>query len=133
MELIIGGSGQGKTACAFRHMKELGYEKPLLYEAEAFFDQPEEWRGRACIVRNVQELARKGKSEEELKRWAVLAVQETACVIFICDEVGCGVVPVEPEERKWREETGHFCCYLAAEAGRVTRVFCGLEQVIKKE
>lgn len=54
-------------------------------------------------------------------------------VIIICDEVGCGVVPVAPEERAWREAVGRLCCRLAERAARVERVFCGLGMVLKGE
>ena len=54
-------------------------------------------------------------------------------VVILCDEVGCGVVPVDPAERAWREETGRLCCELAQKADRVERIFCGLSMVLKGE
>lgn len=51
--------------------------------------------------------------------------------IVICDEVGCGVVPLEAAERSWREETGRICQALAAQADVVERVQCGLALRIK--
>mgnify|MGYP002579072937 CR=1 FL=1 len=49
----------------------------------------------------------------------------------ICDEVGCGVVPVEPAQRARREAVGRLCCRLAERAERVERIFCGLPMVLK--
>ena len=53
--------------------------------------------------------------------------------VVACREVGCGVVPVDPSERVWREEVGRLCCALAQKAGRVERIFCGLSMVLKGE
>ena len=46
--------------------------------------------------------------------------------VVICDEVGCGVVPMDREERAWREQVGRTCCRLAERAAAVYRVTCGL-------
>jgi adenosyl cobinamide kinase/adenosyl cobinamide phosphate guanylyltransferase len=51
--------------------------------------------------------------------------------VVICDEVGCGVVPIDPAERKWRDDVGRLCARLAARADRVVRVVCGVPTVIK--
>ena len=48
-----------------------------------------------------------------------------------CDEIGCGVVPIEPFEERWREETGRLCCALAARADAVYRVWACIPQKIK--
>ena len=48
-----------------------------------------------------------------------------------CDEVGCGVVPLDPEEERYREAVGRLCCALAAEADAVVRVIAGVPQYIK--
>ncbi len=49
----------------------------------------------------------------------------------VCDEVGCGVVPIDAFERLWREEVGRLCCELAERADAVVRVVCGLPQLLK--
>lgn len=52
-------------------------------------------------------------------------------IIILCDEIGCGVVPIDRFERIYRETTGRLCCMLAARAERVERVFCGIATTIK--
>ncbi len=52
-------------------------------------------------------------------------------VIFICDEVGSGVVPIEKTDRFYRDEVGKICCHLAKKSEKVFRVFCGIGSVIK--
>ena len=54
-----------------------------------------------------------------------LLVQKPGGVVG-SDEIGLGVVPLDPFERRWREETGRALCRLAAASERVERVCCGL-------
>ena len=49
----------------------------------------------------------------------------------ICDEVGCGVVPLERADRERREAIGRLCCDLAREAQSVYRLQCGLAMRLK--
>lgn len=51
--------------------------------------------------------------------------------ILICRDIFCGVVPIDERSRAWRQDTGRLCQYLAGEATRVSRIFCGLEQRLK--
>lgn len=51
--------------------------------------------------------------------------------IIICDDISCGVVPIEEELRLWREEAGRCMAYLAKNADEVIRVFCGIGTKIK--
>ena len=51
--------------------------------------------------------------------------------VVICDEIGCGLVPVDAGERQRREQVGRLCIRLAREARRVIRVVCGVGTVIK--
>lgn len=52
--------------------------------------------------------------------------------IVICDELGCGVVPVDPDVERWREATGRLCCDLAERADAVYWVRAGIAQCIKE-
>ena len=51
--------------------------------------------------------------------------------ILICGDLSSGVVPMDPVQRQWRHTTGRLCQYLAGQADRVSRIFCGLEQRLK--
>ncbi len=51
--------------------------------------------------------------------------------ILICQDIFCGVVPMDADQREWRQAAGRLCQYLAGEAGQVSRIFCGLEQRLK--
>ena len=69
-----------------------------------------------------------GRTKEELTDTLRKRDRE---LILICDEVGCGLVPVDAFDRNWRETTGRICCDLAAGADQVHRVICGIGTVIK--
>lgn len=51
--------------------------------------------------------------------------------IFILDDISQGVVPIDADERAWREEVGRTMLKLSKEADEVHRVFCGLGQRLK--
>ena len=51
--------------------------------------------------------------------------------VVVCREVGCGVIPMDAQERNWREAVGRLCCALAAQAEAVYRVTCGLGMRLK--
>lgn len=108
MILVIGGRGSGKRAWTARH---LGLT-PEEMEAAC--------RPGGSILCGLQDREPLPPLEELLHKQAV-----------ICDEIGCGVVPMERSERDRREAVGRLCCALAQEADQVYRVFCGMAQQIK--
>ncbi len=48
-----------------------------------------------------------------------------------CDEIGCGIVPINQKDEEWREAVGRLCCALAQEADVVVRVSAGIPQFLK--
>ena len=51
--------------------------------------------------------------------------------VIVADEIGCGVVPVDGNDRAWREAAGRALCVLAQRSETVTRVICGIGVRIK--
>lgn len=98
----------------------------------------------ANAVENVQELAAQivrkeaetpeknppgtGSAEEQLRGLADRLARKR---VVIATEVGGGIVPLDPVERREREAAGRLACMLAERAQTVIRVFCGLPQVLK--
>ena len=80
----------------------------------------------ACAVWDVQERALETDIEQ-------LATELSACRVVIATEVGGGVVPVDPTERRRREAAGRLACELARRADTVIRVCCGLPELLKGE
>ena len=68
-----------------------------------------------------------GDPEKEIEK----VIDENRDIIIICDELGCGVVPVDPFERSWRDSVGRMCRSIAERAECVVRILCGLPMVLK--
>lgn len=51
--------------------------------------------------------------------------------ILLCDDISCGVVPIDAQTRAWREQTGRFLVQLSTRAQSVVRIFCGLPLTLK--
>ena len=116
MILLIGGVGQGKLAYA---LEKTGCDPENVARDPASARTKPIFAGLAEWVRS-----HPGEGIGDL-------LDVNPGVVILCDEVGCGVVPVDPAERAWREETGRLCCELAQKADRVERIFCGLILVLK--
>ena len=112
MILIIGGAGQGKLDYV---LQKTGYTSDQVAHT------PEEAKSKPIF--------------DGLEQWPHLDEEELLTanpdLILICDEVGCGVVPIDPAQRAWREDVGRLCCRLAKRAERVERIFCCLPMTLK--
>lgn len=51
--------------------------------------------------------------------------------VLIIRDISQGIVPMEAEQRAWREMNGRLMIYLAGEAEEVHRVFCGIGKRIR--
>jgi adenosyl cobinamide kinase/adenosyl cobinamide phosphate guanylyltransferase len=51
--------------------------------------------------------------------------------VIISDDISCGIVPLDPEARLWRETTGRSLALLSKHADEVVRVFCGIGSKVK--
>lgn len=131
MELIIGGFSQGKSSYAAARFP--GYALYNETNYAAFPDQTSEGVILNHLHLIVRELLEAGKSEGEILQRLRQMEESTSDMVFISDEIGCGIVPMEPEDRQWREVTGRVLIALAAEASEVIRITAGIPQVIKKE
>lgn len=120
MMLYIGGAGSGQAELAAR---ETG-RTPVFCTAEEALHAPaiDEFH---LLLRDI--LRADGSPEDFSRR----LLAENPDAVVVCDEIGLGIVPLDPFERRWRERTGRALCILAAGARRVTRVYCGIGQVIK--
>lgn len=128
MKLIIGGAGQGKLAYVLGQ-EQLDREQVADGASSSwadFEDKP--------IIDHFPLLVKRLLSEgkEPYGYLEQLLAANPYCII-ICDEIGCGLVPMEQEERQWRELTGRLGCLLAAKASQVVRVYYGLSQILKED
>ena len=124
MKLIIGGAYQGK-----RDFVKAAFH---LTENDIFTCQGEKIDFSARCIDKIEEFtyfcAKMGTDpvaffRENTEKWKDS--------ILICQDIFCGVVPVDDTLRQWRQETGRLCQYLTKNAESVSRIFCGLEQRLK--
>jgi len=90
-----------------------------------------DWQGQRLIL-HVESLTARWLTEgkdpgEEIQPW----LEKWKNAVVISQEVGCGLVPVEPEQRRFREAVGRLNCLLAESAETVERVCCGLGMRLK--
>lgn len=127
MILILGGYAQGRTAFA---MKTFGLTNDDVFDAAK--NAYAEWDGQRLIL-HAEELVTQWLAEgKDLQEAAKQAASRWQNVIVILQEVGCGLVPVSPEERRWREAVGRAGCVWAAQADAVYRVCCGIGKCLKE-
>lgn len=127
--LVTGGAFQGKTT----------YIREQLWKDSMELVEGENWEPERvshsfavnhlerCIRRQLAE----GKSQEEILEGLLQAAQGQEDVIWEIREIGCGIVPMEKEDRRWREVTGRIGCELVGRADQVYRVISGIGVRIK--
>ena len=125
MRLVIGGVSQGKLDYVLESYslteKEVmdGNSSDMVDINHKAFYAFETWFKRQLKL---------GREPEEAADALINGLPE---LIVICDEIGNGIVPMEPFEREYRERLGRYLNKLAREAVSVERVFCGIGQRIK--
>ncbi len=131
MILIIGGFAQGKLHYVkqrYVHCED-GREVTVL---DGTLELPTETGAGQVIVnhlhRYIREQLQQGTDPEVMIE--NFGKEHPDCIL-ICDEIGNGIVPMEAEERTYRERTGRILEQLAAQADEVVRVVCGIGQKIK--
>lgn len=126
MVLIIGGSYQGKKSWAQEHFSLSDSD----WTEGANCSRADLLHARAVnhFHLYVKEAVKRG---EDLSDLADLLAEKNPSLLLVKNEIGCGVVPIDPEERKYREADGRLSERLAARSETVVRVFCGIGQVIK--
>jgi hypothetical protein len=124
MRILLGGAYQGKLDYAIHNYEitsddvfkctgaELDFSKKCIDNIERF--------ALACVREGTEPLNYIKENFHRLKN-----------SVIICDDIFCGVVPVQEDLRAWREATGRMMNWLTPQADSVVRMFCGLPQVLK--
>lgn len=112
MKLIVGGFASGKRAYAKAHFPQEVKDGLLIDDLHLLIKQAL-------------------KRGEDTDAYVSQLIQDHPDAVILCDEIGLGIVPIDPFERAWREAVGRACCRIAQEAQTVIRVICGLGQVLK--
>lgn len=127
MKLIIGGTAQGKLEYV---LLKHDVQKNMVWDSVLPNDM--KLNGNIVIINHFHQWVKSrmisgGCPEDEIMSF--LDCNED-CII-ICDEIGNGIVPIDPFEREYRERMGWILVQLAKRAEEVERIICGIGQKIK--
>lgn len=137
MKLIIGGAFQGKLEYA---KAEYGIADGWIDGADGAPEAIEGCRGifhfEAWVRRLLQEQEEKEPAweltvETFAEKVADRLYEKNPGLLVVTRELGCGIVPVDPADRKYRETHGRICTGLAKHADEVVRVICGVGMKLK--
>lgn len=127
MILILGGRYQGKTAYALAHYGEELKVCDLAQESCANMYE-------ADIIKNIEIGVKKLLAENiEPQRYFTDNIKLLEHKILIGTEIGSGIVPMEEQDRLWRDETGRVYQFLAQKARKVERIWAGIPLTLKLE
>ena len=126
MWLISGGAFQGKLDYALNILRidEKAVVDGLTCSMEELLEAPLVNHFHLWIDRMLRE-------EQDVKALVEQILKANPDIVILVDELGCGIVPIDPYDRNYREVTGRICCQIAASAQEVHRVICGIGTVIK--
>ena len=137
MVLIIGGAWQGKLAFA----RELAEEKKTAYEPNTSYGSCKVAEGSTdsfeaaldCqIIHGFHEYVRRLlKENKSVEAFIEEIERQNPEVIITSNELGCGIVPMDRNDREWREASGRASVRLAKNSVRVYRLVCGIASRIK--
>ena len=158
MILIIGGICQGKHDFCRRVFPDAEvidhYEERIrsdLKEGKEPLSEAEKWLESIAVMDSESEPDEGDASREETEDYSsggpskksassdISGVQFgngnpgqiTKELVIIMNEVGSGVVPMDKDERLWRESVGRVSCIFSKRADRVYRLIAGIPQRLK--
>ena len=126
MVLIIGGRYQGKLDFA---RERFGLSEGDIFLCDESTEAPDpDRRCLAYLERFALNRVRAGADPTEALRQNARRLGDS---VLIVADISCGVVPVDPVMRAWREANGRMTGWLAGQADEVWRLFCGIPQRLK--
>ncbi|MBQ9206276.1 MAG: bifunctional adenosylcobinamide kinase/adenosylcobinamide-phosphate guanylyltransferase [Treponema sp.] len=119
VQLVVGGAYQGKTAWAKKEFS-LSDDDVCVCSGDSLPDF-----SKRCISHYENYVAYCLKHSHSPKT----DFSRTSVEVIICDDIFCGVVPIDYFQRQLREQTGLALQKIAKNA-ELTRIFCGIPQKI---
>jgi len=126
MILIFGGVYQGKLKYAIERFR--------LNEIDVFRCKEDDGTapmGKKIIYEIDKWLLALVRAEENTDVAVRKFIMDNKDVIVICNDISCGVVPVDPVMRVWREAVGRALAELAGASDEVVRMFCTIPTILK--
>ena len=124
MHMITGGAFQGKREFAKNYFKTKNMTNGEICGFDEVFSAE-------CIY-NFHMLVKRLTAENiNCIEFTERIIRENKNLIVIINEIGCGIVPIDKNERIWRENVGKCGCMIAAASEKVIRIFYGKAVFIK--
>jgi adenosyl cobinamide kinase/adenosyl cobinamide phosphate guanylyltransferase len=114
MILVIGGSGSGKRG----YVRGLGVSDSMM--SDGIMDSKP-------VLLNLHKIVFANPSNADAIYYDLIRKD-----VVTCNEVGSGIIPINPQERQARDACGRLCCRLAQAADQVVRMVCGVPVTIKQ-
>ncbi len=126
MILVIGGAYQGKLSFV---KKEFNIYKDEIYyclDDKDFidFDKKAIYRFDLFVFAMI-------KKERDPVLYVKENIDKFRQKIVICEDISCGIVPVEYDMRVLREKVGKCLSIISKNSDRVVRLFCGIPMDLK--
>ncbi|MDE5582726.1 MAG: bifunctional adenosylcobinamide kinase/adenosylcobinamide-phosphate guanylyltransferase [Ruminococcus sp.] len=126
MKFIVGGAFQGKTEFA---VKNFGISEAEITDVgKCSVNQFSEFtnvKNYHSFIRTLMDM------KIDPIEFTNVICEKKSDMVIIMNEVGCGIIPMDEKERKWREICGKCGCIIAENSEIVVRVICGIGTVIK--
>ncbi len=107
MILVIGGAYQGKKEYVAETFKDRFSNENIFFDFHKF----------------VFDLVKTGIDPLE---YVTTNLSEFKDKIIVCEDISCGIVPIDEVERRFREQLGRTLVYISKNSDEVHRVFVGL-------
>ncbi len=128
MKMVIGGAFQGKLKWAKERYPGVEWLDGRTCRPEEIFS----CRGICSFHEYIRRLLVREGGKEAASKLAGDLISRNPEIIIITDEIGCGLVPIDPFDRMYRETVGRICTKLAGFSVRVDRIIMGVGAAIKE-
>lgn len=129
MKMIIGGAYQGKRAYAETTYQIMAWADGACCTQEELFS----CQGVVNFHLYLRRLLEEGKEQYVREQLVEELYAKNRELVLVTNELGYGIVPVDPFDRTWRELTGRICTELASRAEEVIRIVCGIPTLLKQK
>ncbi|MBQ8111407.1 MAG: bifunctional adenosylcobinamide kinase/adenosylcobinamide-phosphate guanylyltransferase [Clostridia bacterium] len=126
MILIIGGRYQGKLDFARERFALSDGDILVCDEGSGVLDFD-----KRCLAYLDRYALGRVRAGEEPVNALKANMERLSDAVLITTDISCGVVPVDPVVRAWRDACGRMNNCLARQADEVWRLFCGIPQRLK--
>lgn len=126
MVLIIGGAYQGKL--------DYAKEKFKIKDEEVFFCNYENINIKfdKKIIANIDKFVfAMIKNNKDPIIYIKDNIEKFKGKIITCEDISCGIVPIDYEMRLLRDSIGHCLSILSKNSDKVVRLFCGIPMELK--